>query len=63
MRKIGENIRPLGVMFQMVRQLNIPLDDKVFKKIKKARELSSATSWASWLLELIEMSRRENELN
>ena len=47
----------------MVKQLNIPMDDIVFTKIKKARELSSATNWASWLLELIEMSRRENELN
>jgi hypothetical protein len=46
-----------------MKTLNIPFNDRQFKKIRKAKEISDAKTWREWILELAEKSREENEEN
>lgn len=45
----------------MVKQLNIAMDDWEFKKVKRIKELSGASSWKTWILDLIKISEMENK--
>lgn len=44
-----------------MKNIHIQCDDKEYRKIRRAKELSNAQTWREWLLGLADRSRRDNE--
>lgn len=43
-----------------MRSIHLQYEDQEFKRVKKVRDLSTASSWEKWVLELIEKNRVNN---